>query len=91
MPGAVARSEARPLGMQAAPSAIPTSGTCGDLFMNRFLQQFSLFHRIKKSSCQLLAKECALSTGKCLEGLPKNSVVRVTDRARNDLKCVKGP
>ena len=26
-PGAVARSEACPLGMQAAPSSIPTSGT----------------------------------------------------------------
>ena len=26
----------------------------------------------------------------CLGGLPKNSVVRVTDRARNDLKCVEG-
>ena len=24
-------------------------------------------------------------------GLPRNSVVRVTDRARNDLKCVEGP
>ena len=27
----------------------------------------------------------------CLGGLPRNSVVRVTDRARNDLKCVEGP
>ena len=27
----------------------------------------------------------------CLEALPRNSVVRVTDRARNDLKCVEGP
>ena len=26
----------------------------------------------------------------CLEGLPRNSVVRVSDRARNDLKCVEG-
>ena len=24
-------------------------------------------------------------------GLPRNSVVRVTDRAQNDLKCVEGP
>ena len=34
-PGAVARSEACPLGMQAAPSSIPTSGTFfrGDLVM----------------------------------------------------------
>ena len=27
----------------------------------------------------------------CLGGLPRNSVVRVTDRARNDLKRVEGP
>ena len=27
----------------------------------------------------------------CQGGLPRNSVVRVTDRARNDLKCVEGP
>ena len=26
----------------------------------------------------------------CLEGLPRNNVVRVTDRVWNDLKCVKG-
>ena len=65
-PGAVARSEASSLGMQAAPSSIPTSGTFfrGDLFMKIFLRPFSLFRWFKKSSCQLLAKECALSTGK---------------------------
>ena len=37
----------------------------------------------KKSSCQLMAKECTLSTGKLpLGGLPGNicSVVRITDR-----------
>ena len=64
--GAVARSEASPLGMQAAPSSIPTSGTFfrGDLVMKTFLRPFSLFRWFKKSSCQLLAKECALSTGK---------------------------
>ena len=27
----------------------------------------------------------------CLGGLPRNSVARLTDRARNDLKCVEGP
>ena len=65
-PGAVAWSEASSLGMQAAPSSIPTSGTFfrGDLVMKTFLRPFSLFHWFKKSSCQLLAKECALSTGK---------------------------
>ena len=64
-PGAVARSKASSLGMQAAQSSIPTSGTFfrGDLVMKTFLRPFSLF-RWFKSSCQLLAKECALSTGK---------------------------
>ena len=43
--GAVARSEACPLGMQAASSSIPTSGTLfrGDLFTKKNLQPFSLF------------------------------------------------
>ena len=79
-PGAVARSEAWPLGMQAIPSSIPTSGIFfrEDLVMKQLLRPFSLFRWFKKSSCQLLAKECALNTGKCLGGLPRNSVVRVT-------------
>ena len=66
LPGAVARSEASSLGMQAAPSLIPTSDTFfrGDLVMKTFLRPFSLFRWFKDSSCQLLAKECALSTGK---------------------------
>ena len=44
-PGAVARSEASSLGMQAALSWIPTSGTFfrGDLVMKTFLWPFSLF------------------------------------------------
>ena len=75
-PGAVARSEASSLGMQAAPSSIPTSGTFfrGDLVMKTFLRPFSLFHWFKKSSCQLLAKECALSTGKLPRRLAKGKV-----------------
>ena len=38
LPGAVVRSEASSLGMQAAPSLIPTSGTFfrGDLVMKTF-------------------------------------------------------
>ena len=42
---AVVRSEAYPLGKQAAPSSIPTSGTFfrGDLVMKTFLRPFSLF------------------------------------------------
>ena len=34
------------------------------LVKKTFLRPFSLFRWFKKSSCQLLAKECALSTGK---------------------------
>ena len=45
----------------------------------------------KKGSCQLLAKECALCTGKLPRGLPRNSVDRLTDCARNDRKSVEGP
>ena len=45
MPGAVARSKACPLGLQAAPSLFLTSGTffLGDLVMKRILRPFSLF------------------------------------------------
>ena len=64
--GEVARLEACPLSMQQAPSTIPTSGTFfrGDLVMKKFLQPFSLFRWFKKSSCQLLVKDYALSAGK---------------------------
>ena len=60
-PSAVAWSE-----VYLLQSLIPTSGTFfrGDLVMKKFLRPFSLFRWFKKSSCQLLAKECALSTGK---------------------------
>ena len=61
--GRAARSEAWSPGMQAAPSLIPYF-FCGDLVMKTFLRPFSLFRWFKKSSCQLLAKKCALSTGK---------------------------
>ena len=74
--GAVARSDACSLGMQAAPSSIPTSGTFfrGDLVMKTFLRPFSLFCWFKKSSCQLLAKECALSFWLCW-GLTSQSTI----------------
>ena len=38
-----------------------------------------------------MAEECALSTGSCLGGLPRNSVVRVTDSAQNEVKCGEWP
>ena len=34
---------------------------------------------------------CKLVLVNCLGGLPRNNVARLTDRARNDLKCVEGP
>ena len=41
---------------------------------------------------ELLAKECALTIlVNCPGGLPGNSVDRLTDRARNDLKSVEEP
>ena len=45
VPGEVARSEACPLGVQAAPSSILTSGKFfrEDLVMKKFLRPFSLF------------------------------------------------
>ena len=66
IPGAVARSEACPLGMQAdrvryirlAHSFVETWS------WKKNLRPFYLFRWFKKSSCQLLAKECTLSTGK---------------------------
>ena len=46
----------------------------------------------RKGSCQLVAKECALTIlVNCLGGLPGNSVDRLTNRARNDLKSVEEP
>ena len=79
--GTVACLEACPLDMQTAQSLIPTSSTFfhGDLTIKKFLRPFPLVRWFKKCSCQLLVKECALSTG--------NGVVRVTDR----VKCVEGP
>ena len=44
----------------------------------------------RKGSCQLLAKEYALTIN-CLGGLQGNSVDRLTDRTRNDLKSVEEP
>ena len=70
LPGAVARSYARLPGMRTVAGSILTSGKTffrWDLVMKTFLQPFSPFRWFKKGSCQLLAKEWALITGK----LPK--------------------
>ena len=43
----------------------------------------------KKGSCQLLVKECALSTGKLPRRLAQEVWIVLTDRARNDLNVSK--
>ena len=68
---------------QEAPRLILASGRSfrEDLVMKLFLRPFFLFRLFKKSSCQLMAKGCALSTGYLPRGgLPRNSVDRITDR-----------
>ena len=59
--------------MEAAPSSTPMSDTffCGGLVMKskNISTAIILFRWFKKSSCQLLAKEHAPSTGKLFRGL----------------------
>ena len=59
--------------MEVAPNSIPMSDTffCGGLVMKseNISTAIILFRWFKKSSCQLLAKEHALSTGKLFRGL----------------------
>ena len=59
--------------------------------------EFSFFFFLVKCILILLARQLsvtgekyALCTVNCLGGLPRNSVNRLTDRARNDPKSVKG-
>ena len=66
-PGAVARSEASSLGMQAAPSSIPTSGTFfrRDLVMKNISTDILPLPLIQEEQLSVTGeKECALSTGK---------------------------
>ena len=72
-----------PLGMQVVLRLIPESSTFfpEDLALKIFLLPFFLFRCFEKSNCQLMAKECMLSTDKVpLGGLLGNNVVRITDR-----------
>ena len=77
---AVAWSVARLLGMQTDLRTTPTFFSEG-LVMQIFLRHFFLFRWFKKSSCQLVVKECTLRTGKLPpRGLSRNSVLRIIDR-----------
>ena len=59
-PGQIARSDARPTIIQE----VACSGNILSwrLVMNSFLRPFSPYRWFKQGICQLLAKECALST-----------------------------
>ena len=67
-PGSVAQLDARSTGDQEGVSSRLRSGNILSLrlIMKSFLRSFSPFRWFKKGSCQLLAKECALSTGQLL-------------------------
>ena len=93
--GVVARSDARPPGMRPVADSILTSSTHSrkekgheENIYDHYLPSADS----RKGSCQLLAKEYALTIlVNCLGGLPGNSVDRLTDRARNDHKSVEEP
>ena len=91
----VARSDARPSGMRPVADSILTSGTYSwkeNGHEKNFYDHYLPSADSRKGSCQLLAKECALTIlVNCLGGLHGNSVDRLTDRARNDLKSVEEP
>ena len=67
----VARSYVRPPGVRMVTGSSLTSDNILSwcLVMKKFLRPFSPFHWFKKGSCQLLAKEYALSTCKLLRSL----------------------
>ena len=80
--GAVAQSVVRLLGMQVTPRSTPHLAYS---FMKIWSYKYFYGHSsssadLKKSTCQFMAKECTLNTGKLiLEDLPRNSLVRITD------------
>ena len=66
VPGVDAQSDARPPGLRPVVDSILKSGTHSweEIGHEKFLRPLSPFRWFKKDSCQLLAKEYALSTGK---------------------------
>ena len=71
-----------PLWMQAVPRSITAPGTFSheDSVMETCLRPFFFFRSFKTEfSCQLIAAECMLSTGKISGRLAQKSVARITD------------
>ena len=81
--------------MQATPSSVPTSGTFfrGDLVMKKILQLFSWASADSRRAVVSYWQKNVhyVLAGKLPRRLAQNSVVRVTDRAQNDQKCVEEP
>ena len=83
------------------PSAVMSESDCEskgrsffhwNLIMKTFLPPFSPFCWFKKGRTLSVAGERIDNVlVNCLGRLPRNSVARLTDHARNDLKCVEGP
>ena len=93
LPGVDARSDARPPSMRPVADSILKSGTHSwEEIGHENISMTIIFLLLIEEECagELLAKECALTIlVNCLGGLPRNSIDRLTDRARNDLKSVK--
>ena len=79
--------------MQAAPSSIPTSGTFfrGDLVMKTFPTAILPLPLIQEEQLSVTGELNVVGTGKLPRRLAQEQCGRLTDRARNDLKCVEGP
>ena len=79
--------------MQAVPSSILTSGTFfrGDLVMKIFYGHSPSSADSRRAVVSYWRKNEHSVRVNCLGALPRNNVVRVTDRAQNYLKCVEGP
>ena len=78
-------------GMRTVAGSILTSGVTffrWDLAMKKNLRLFSPFRWFKKGSCQLLAKEWALSTGKLPRRLANKPAVETADTWRTVLKTI---
>ena len=91
--GVVARSEPCPLCMQAAPSLIPMFSTLlrGDWSWKNFYGHSPSSADSRRAVVSYWQKSVHQVLVNCLGGLPRINVIRLTDHARNDLKCVDGP
>ena len=92
-PGSVARSDARLPGMQTVAGSNLTSGNILSwrLVMNNFYDHSLPSADSRRADVNYWRKNVHQVLVNCLVGLPRNSVDRLTDRVRNDLKSVDGP